>query len=433
MKHLRIAAVLALMGLAVGSAFAVKNRNLESFEIVWKTVKEKHWDLAGTGVDWDAVYERYRPKAEAIDAADEMRELLNDMLGELRQSHFQILEGRSLETLEELDDKLAQGRAKPGFKAALVANRLFIVSIDEESDAHQKGLRVGTEILAIRDVSAEEIVDKVKYAYEGVNHSGLYISRTINSYLSGRRGRTLDLKIVDGQETKDVAVELRRAKGKFKQLLNVPSVYYEYESKVLEPNIAYVAFNVFIMDAKMAFEADLKGKLANTDGLILDLRDNPGGLGMLSVSIANKLVSKKGLKLGKMLRADDSINFAIFPQKPIYEKPVAILINEGSASTSEILAAGLQDLERARLFGTRTAGAALPSFIEELPNGDRFQYAIADYESVRGRHIEGVGVLPDKSAPHRLDSLVKGQDSAIVEAVRWIEAQTKAGAKNETF
>ncbi len=432
MKATRILLTLALLGCAAGAAFA-KNRHLASFEKVWKTVKDKHWDLAGTGVDWDQVYERYKPKAEEIDTAADMRDLLNDMLGELRQSHFQILEGQSLESLEELEDRLSTGKARPGLKVALIRDRVFVVKVDPASDAVQQGVGVGAEILAIRGVDVAEIVDKVKTAYEGVNHAGLYVSRTLNSYLSGRRGKTLDLKIQVRKETKEVSLKLERAKGRYKQLLNIPSVYYEYESRVLEPNIGYVAFNVFILDAKTAFEADLKGKLADTDGLIIDLRDNPGGLGMLSVSIANRLVSEKGRKLGKMLRAKDSINFAIFPQKPIYDKPVAVLINGGSASTSEILAAGLQDLGRARLFGTRSAGAALPSFIEELPNGDRFQYAIADYVSDRGRHIEGMGVLPDLATPHDLDELDKGRDAAVSAAIKWMATQKKAGAKNETF
>ena len=74
---------------------------------------------------------------------------------------------------------------------------------------------------------------------------------------------------------------------------------------------------------------------------------------------------------------------------------LAILVDGCSASTSEIFAGGLQDVKRARVFGTHTAGAALPSVISKLPNGDGFQYAIANYISVGGKPLEGIGVTPD--------------------------------------
>jgi carboxyl-terminal processing protease len=105
---------------------------------------------------------------------------------------------------------------------------------------------------------------------------------------------------------------------------------------------------------------------------------------------------------------------------------LAILVDGTSASTSEIMAEGLKDLGRARIFGTRTAAAALPSVFERLPNGDGFQYAIANYVSQGGEPLEGLGVTPDVETPLTRQALLAGQDPALDAAVAWIASQKQA-------
>ena len=80
----------------------------------------------------------------------------------------------------------------------------------------------------------------------------------------------------------------------------------------------------------------------------------------------------------------------------------------------------MKDLGRARIFGTRTAGAALPSVFERLPNGDGFQYAIASYISEGGKPLEGIGVIPDVEVPLSRDALLQGRDPVVEAALDWI-------------
>jgi carboxyl-terminal processing protease len=102
---------------------------------------------------------------------------------------------------------------------------------------------------------------------------------------------------------------------------------------------------------------------------------------------------------------------------------VAVLIDSHSASTSEIFAGGLQDLGRARIFGTRSAAAALPSTIELLPNGDGFQHAIATYVSEGGKVLEGNGVIPDVVVELERKNLLQGVDAVLEAALGWIDTQ----------
>jgi carboxyl-terminal processing protease len=110
-----------------------------------------------------------------------------------------------------------------------------------------------------------------------------------------------------------------------------------------------------------------------------------------------------------------------------YAGPVAVLLDELSASTSEVFAAGLRDLDRVRLFGQPTAGAALPSVIEKLPNGDLFQHAMMDFVRPNGEPVEGRPVQPDVAIELRREDLLAGRDATLEAALAWIDEQPADG------
>ena len=115
-----------------------------------------------------------------------------------------------------------------------------------------------------------------------------------------------------------------------------------------------------------------------------------------------------------------------------YAGPLAILIDEGSASTSEIFAAGLRDHGRARLFGGPSAGAALPAVMDRLPNGDVFMHASMDYVRPNGERVEGKPILPDVETPLRRADLKAGRDTALEAALAWIDDQRAAPSRNQS-
>jgi carboxyl-terminal processing protease len=196
------------------------------------------------------------------------------------------------------------------------------------------------------------------------------------------------------------------------------------ESRKLEGNVGYIAFNMFLDPARLmpAFEDALKS-FQQLGGVIVDIRGNPGGIGIMAMGLAGWFVDKPGQRLGTMYTRDTPLKFVVNPRLPTFRGRVAILVDGSSASTSEIFAGGMQDLKRARIFGTRTAGAALPSFIEKLPNGDGFQCATANYVSEGGKPLEGIGVVPDVMAPPTRELLLAGRDAALESAIHWIQTK----------
>jgi C-terminal processing protease CtpA/Prc len=209
--------------------------------------------------------------------------------------------------------------------------------------------------------------------------------------------------------------------GKLVTFGNLPEQRIIFEHRLLASGAGYIRFNEFLDPVSIMpqVEAALK-EFAKAPGVILDLRGNPGGIGIMAMGIAGFFVDKPGQKLGEMKMRESTLKFVIFPRPETYAGKLAILVDSGSASTTEILAQGLQDLDRARIFGTRTAGAALPSDIVRLPNGDGFQYAQASYTSVKGRVLEGNGVTPDVEVRQTQEAALAGRDLVIEAAEAWI-------------
>jgi carboxyl-terminal processing protease len=112
------------------------------------------------------------------------------------------------------------------------------------------------------------------------------------------------------------------------------------------------------------------------------------------------------------------LNLLVNPQPNPYLGKVMILMDYGTASTSEIFAIGLQENGRAVLIGETTAGMALPSIFETLPTGALFQYAIMDYTSPKGTLVEGRGVKPDLEVSQIRQDLLDGRDLPLEIAIQ---------------
>ncbi len=240
------------------------------------------------------------------------------------------------------------------------------------------------------------------------------------------RDKQEQLKKVEPEATPGAAPAAAPSQDSVVRFGNLPEMRVSFHSRILNDGPGYIKFNEFLDPASIMpkFEAALKS-FANTPGVILDLRGNPGGIGIMAAGIAGFFIDRPGLKLGEMKTRENTMNFVIFPRPETYSGPLAILVDGGSASTAEILSQGLQDLKRARVFGVPSAAAALPSDIIRLPNGDRFQYAEASYTSVGGKVIEGSGVTPDVIVRQTIEATQSGRDLVIEAADNWIQSLRK--------
>ena len=107
----------------------------------------------------------------------------------------------------------------------------------------------------------------------------------------------------------------------------------------------------------------------------------------------------------------------------------SVAVRQGSASTSEVFASGMQELGRAVIVGEGSAGAALPSIIQKLPTGALFQYAIGDFKTPKGTLIEGRGVLPDAPVKLTRAALLSDRDLSLEAAVLALEKRARPARK----
>lgn len=400
------------------------DRRQESFDIVWRAVKEKHYDPTLGGVDWDKVREQYAPRVAALKSDQELYVLLQQMLGELGQSHFNIIPP---EAVVESASEPTTGTA--GISVRYIDNQLLITQVDEGSAAKAAGLRPGFIIKQVDETQIEQIIQRFRAGKMSPAIKELMISRVALARIDGKPGTQVRLVYVDeSDKTRETTVAREKRKGEMSEAMgNFPSQYMEFESRRLEGGIGYIRFNIFVMPLLDRIRAAIR-EMSDAPGIIIDLRGNPGGVGAMSSGIAGVLETRQ-ISLGTMKMRTGQVNFMVFPQKNAYTGPVAVLIDGGSASTSEVFASGIQEIGRAVIVGERSAGAALPSVFQKLPTGALFQYAIGDFKSPRGTLIEGHGVIPDIEVKLSRALLLRGNDPQLDAAIKQIKKRAPAAER----
>lgn len=390
--------------------------NIDSFEKVWTTIRDKHWEKNPGGLDWQAIHQEYRPRIEKAADIEEVRAILKDMLSRLHQTHFGILPSSTYAAVEDFE---AVGDGSAGIDLRILDGQAVVTRVDPGSPAERAGVKPGWAILTAQGINLQAAARELA---ADPSIPEIVSTRVLLGRISGPSGEKMAITFLDEAGAhRDLTFELQPGRGELSSFGNLPETRVWFESRHLG-NSGYVSFNYFLDLAHVmtGFGAAIKD-CQQCRGLIIDLRGNPGGLGAMAMGMAGYLVDMPGLRLGAMYTRDAQLNFAVNPRFPAFTGPVAILLDGCSASTSEILAGGLKDLGRVRIFGSKSAAAALPSVIDRLPNGDGFQYAVGNYISEGGKPLEGEGVKPDQEVKLTRLGLLAGHDAVLEAALQWIQ------------
>jgi carboxyl-terminal processing protease len=377
---------------------------VDSFEVVWSTLRDHYWDASMAGLDWQKMHDQYLAKVKAARDLDEARKAMSEMIHKLPSSHLALIPTEAYTPEEATGGKAFGGPGSTGITVTPIDHKIVVES-SENSSVHP-----GWIVESIDGTSVKRLM-----ALAGD-------PEIIGAWLSGPVGSVAHIEFTKGDGTKTTLdIPRRTPSGKLVKFGNLPTERVIAEHKKLPDGAGYIRLNIFLdpVSVMPEFERAISD-LRDTPGIVLDLRGNPGGLGIMAMGLAGWFVSDEGQVLGTMLGRDSKTQFEINPRLEPYTGKLAILVNGSSASTSEILAQGLKDLGRARIFGTRTMGAALPSEVIQLPDGDRFQYPEANYTSFKGRVLEGNGVEPDVVAAPTIAALLAGRDVALESALSWI-------------
>src|SRR5215510_15936945 len=164
----------------------------KTFEIVWRTVKERHFDPAIGGVDWDKAHETYAPRVAAVKSDREFYPLLQEMLGLLHQSHFNIIPPESF-TPEDQDEP----SGGVGIDLRLIGGAAMITRVEPDSSAARAGLRPGFLIKQVGDRPIEEIIATYAKSAERPEIKNIRMTRSVLAAMGGDPGALVKIVYID--------------------------------------------------------------------------------------------------------------------------------------------------------------------------------------------------------------------------------------------
>jgi len=205
------------------------------------------------------------------------------------------------------------------------------------------------------------------------------------SRMRGKVGEPIDITIVRKDAPKPIKIHIVRG------IITIESVY----TKTIGDDILYVRVTSF--DKKVASDVakEIKKRKSSTKGIILDLRNNPGGLLNQAVDLVDLFVDKGDIVSQKGRYKEDAQTYSASSSTTITNVPIVVLINGGSASASEIVSGALQDHRRAVLLGEKTFGKGSVQVVMPITKEEAIKLTIARYYLPSGRTIQAVGVTPD--------------------------------------
>lgn len=433
----RFAAFVAAAVLGGAIAYAQAPEAEATFDKVWTIVRNTHFDPSFDVATWDRARAELRPKAVGAKTPGELRAVLRDLLGRLGLSHFAIIPASP----DGPDDHMNLG-GQPGFEVRLIDKQLVVSAVDAEGPAAAAGVKPGW---IVQSVDGTQLSRRLAPIVEGAPEriAQLEAWRLSLAELRGAPGSTLEAAFVDGSGA-SVTKSIQRIaeSGDPVTIGNLPTMHVRVRSSSLRTpggaSAGVIGFNVWMtaVDAKFQQAID---RFRTSDGIVLDLRGNPGGLAAMIMGLAGHFVSER-LTLGVMkTRGDDPpLRFPANPRlvsasgtrvEP-FQGPLAIIVDGLSASASECFTGGLQSLGRARVFGETTMGQALPALFDTLPNGDVFIHAWGDFVTGTGVRIEGRGVVPDEIVPATRADLLAGRDRPLEAALAWIDRERRKGPQS---
>lgn len=383
-------------GLLVGavSLVAALTFNLSSYayspaalyDEVWKLINTRFVDVNKNGQEWGIWRHRYDKE---IQSDEDAYVAIQTMLASLNDRYTRFLdpdefaeEGRSIQaTLFGI-----------GIQIGVRDDKLVVISPIDDTPAFEAGLKANDEILAI----------------DGESTQGMSVKDAANK-IRGKKGTKVKL-LMHREGQPDKLVEVMRDEIKLKAV----TTKNPFDLK-LPNDIGYVKISSFL-SSNTAFELrTAMTSLGDKKGYIVDLRSNPGGLLSNAISIADFFLEGGGIV--STVDRDGYKEVRTATGKTLTTKPLVLLINEGSASASEILSGALKDNNRALLVGKKTFGKGLVQEINQLPGGAGVNITTQKYLTPNDIDINKMGIRPDIDVPMSDDDFENKRDPQLLKAI----------------
>ena len=338
---------------------------------VWDELKQKHPDFEEVDKQ-DLVYGAVRG--------------LTDALGDPNTIFFEP------EDSQRFGEDISGHFTGIGIEIDIKDNWLIVIAPLAGSPAEKAGLHPGDIILAI----------------DGESTSGIGLDEAVKK-IRGPRGGSVALTVrANGQATnKDITI--------IRDNIEVPSV----KSEMLEDNLLYIRIYNFSANTPVLFYSEMfKYAFTRVDGVVLDLRNNPGGFLDVGIDAASWFIGADKLVVSELFSSGEKEEFYSSGSSIFDDLPLVILVNGGSASASEILAGAIKFHKGAKLVGTQTFGKGTVQQLDYLSEGSSIKVTVANWLLPDGSLIEGFGITPDVIVEQGEEDILDGTDAQLQKAIQ---------------
>ncbi|RJO60674.1 MAG: S41 family peptidase [Dehalococcoidia bacterium] len=357
---LLVATVLILsvlyLGYNLGLSASPSDKNLATIEEAWKIIHRDYVDLS---------------KIDSTALSQAAVQAMMDTLDDPHSGYF------NAQVYQHVQNNLAGQYGGIGASVSKTDGQITIVSVNPDSPAERAGLKAGDAILEI----------------DGVSTSGMGVAETV-AKVQGPAGTQVTLLVQHQGETATTLLTITRG--------NIKLVSVRFK---MMGDIAYINISEFTNNTNDELtDVFQEMTTSGAKGIVLDLRDNPGGPEQVVVDVASRFITKGTILTVRYNDGSEDVVKATL-QAPTTDLPVVVLVNANSASASEVLSGALQDYGLAVVAGEVTYGKGSVNQFEVLPDGSAIYITIARWLTPNGHLIEGKGITPDFPLDSSIDQI----------------------------
>lgn len=358
-------------------------------QIVPRTKEDKSVDFSIFWDAWNVIEQKY--KIEPLDKQEMVYGAISGMVNSLKDEYTVFLSPEENDMFnQDMKGSFGGIGAEIGFRNGF----LTVIAPLKGSPAEKAGITSGDKIIKVDDKDI----------------SGLNIDEAVMR-IRGEKGTKVKLTILHKNNEKTTDIDVVR------DIVVINTV----EWAIIGDRVAHISINQFKEDTGKEFDQIIdKVLIEEPKGIVLDLRNNPGGYFNVAIDIASRFIDE-----GKTVVIQDSgesrEKYAALGGKRFDNIPVVVLINEGSASASEILAGALRDNNGVKLVGKNSFGKGLVQEMEKLRDGSAIKVTIAKWLTPQGVNINKDGIKPDYEVDYSEDDLKNDRDPQMDKALELLK------------